>query len=176
MKKRIHTIDGKILVQGGTDNELKSNEIRVNADKTLTERVNGEVVSAGGSSTVDNPDDYEKQYTMIGTNANGEVKQGTLTQAGGYELLDLLAEFTPVKIEIICEYLKNGTPIKFVPSDFKILQKMYEFDPYNGSTSISIKNNTIVLDFENVTWCGGMTQLYFYINDEKIFNAYIQTV
>lgn len=51
MKKRIHTIDGKILVQGGTDNELKSNEIRVNADKTLTERVNGEIVNVGGGST-----------------------------------------------------------------------------------------------------------------------------
>lgn len=50
MKKRINTIDGKILVQGGTDNELKSNEIRVNADKTLTERVNGEVVNVGGST------------------------------------------------------------------------------------------------------------------------------
>ena len=50
MKKRINTIDGKILVQGGTDNELKSNEIRVNADKTLTERVNGEIVNVGGSS------------------------------------------------------------------------------------------------------------------------------
>lgn len=50
MKKRIHTIDGKILVQGGTDNELKDNEIRVNADKTLTERVNGEVVNVGGST------------------------------------------------------------------------------------------------------------------------------
>lgn len=49
MKKRINTIDGKILVQGGTDNELKSNEIRVNADKTLTERVNGEIVNVGGS-------------------------------------------------------------------------------------------------------------------------------
>lgn len=51
MKKRIHTIDGKILVQGGTDNELKSNEIRVNADKSLTERVDGKVVSVGGSGT-----------------------------------------------------------------------------------------------------------------------------
>ena len=51
MKKRINTIDGKILVQGGTDNELKSNEIRVNADKTLTERVDGKIVSAGGSGT-----------------------------------------------------------------------------------------------------------------------------
>lgn len=51
MKKRINTIDGKILVQGGTDNELKSNEIRVNADKTLTERVNGEIVNVGGGST-----------------------------------------------------------------------------------------------------------------------------
>lgn len=50
MKKRINTIDGKILVQGGTDNELKSNEIRVNADKTLTERVNGEVVTIGGNA------------------------------------------------------------------------------------------------------------------------------
>ena len=50
MKKRINTIDGKILVQGGTDNELKSNEIRVNADKTLTERVNGEIVNVGGGS------------------------------------------------------------------------------------------------------------------------------
>ena len=50
MKKRITTIDGKILVQGGTDNELKSNEIRVNADKTLTERVNGEVVTIGGNA------------------------------------------------------------------------------------------------------------------------------
>lgn len=50
MKKRINTIDGKILVQGGTDNELKSNEIRVNADKTLTERVDGKIVSAGGGS------------------------------------------------------------------------------------------------------------------------------
>ena len=50
MKKRIYTIDGKILVQGGTDNELKSNEIRVNADKTLTERVDGKVVSVGGST------------------------------------------------------------------------------------------------------------------------------
>ena len=50
MKKRINTIDGKILVQGGTDNELKSNEIIVNADKTLTERVNGEVVNVGGGS------------------------------------------------------------------------------------------------------------------------------
>jgi hypothetical protein len=49
MKKRINTIDGKILVQGGTDNELKSNEIRVNADKSLTERVNGEIVNVGGS-------------------------------------------------------------------------------------------------------------------------------
>lgn len=49
MKKRVHTIDGKILVQGGTDNELKSNEIRVNADKSLTERVNGEIVNVGGS-------------------------------------------------------------------------------------------------------------------------------
>lgn len=51
MKKRINTIDGKILVQGGTDNELKSNEIRVNADKTLTERVDGKIVSAGGSGS-----------------------------------------------------------------------------------------------------------------------------
>lgn len=51
MKKRINTIDGKILVQGGTDNELKSNEIRVNADKSLTERVNGEIVNVGGGST-----------------------------------------------------------------------------------------------------------------------------
>lgn len=50
MKKRINTIDGKILVQGGTDNELKSNEIRVNADKSLTERVNGEIVNVGGST------------------------------------------------------------------------------------------------------------------------------
>lgn len=50
MKKRINTIDGKILVQGGTDNELRSNEIRVNADKTLTERIDGKIVSAGGSS------------------------------------------------------------------------------------------------------------------------------
>lgn len=50
MKKRINTIDGKILVQGGTDNELKSNEIRVNADKSLTERVNGEIVNVGGGS------------------------------------------------------------------------------------------------------------------------------
>lgn len=50
MKKRINTIDGKILVQGGTDNELKSNEIRVNADKSMTERVNGEIVNVGGSS------------------------------------------------------------------------------------------------------------------------------
>ena len=53
MKKRINTIDGKILVQGGTDNELKSNEIRVNADKTLTERVDGKIVSAGGGSGSD---------------------------------------------------------------------------------------------------------------------------
>lgn len=50
MKKRINTIDGKILVQGGTDNELKSNEIRVNADKTLTERVDGKIVSVGSGS------------------------------------------------------------------------------------------------------------------------------
>lgn len=50
MKKRIYTIDGKILVQGGTDNELKSNEIRINADKSMTERVNGEIVNVGGSS------------------------------------------------------------------------------------------------------------------------------
>lgn len=50
MKKRINTIDGKILVQGGTDNELKSNEIRINADKSLTERVNGEIVNVGGGS------------------------------------------------------------------------------------------------------------------------------
>lgn len=50
MKKRIYTIDGKILVQGGTDNELKSNEIRVNADKSMTERVNGEIVNVGGST------------------------------------------------------------------------------------------------------------------------------
>lgn len=50
MKKRINTIDGKILVQGGTNNELKSNEIRVNADKSLTERVNGEIVNVGSGS------------------------------------------------------------------------------------------------------------------------------
>ena len=50
MKKRINTIDGKILVQGGTDNELKSNEIRVNADKSLTERVDGKVVNVGGGA------------------------------------------------------------------------------------------------------------------------------
>ena len=50
MKKRINTIDGKILVQGGTDNELKSNEIRVNADKSLTERVDGKIVSVGSGS------------------------------------------------------------------------------------------------------------------------------
>lgn len=47
MKRRINKIKNKILVQGGTDNELKDYEIRLNPDMSLSERVNGEVVSAG---------------------------------------------------------------------------------------------------------------------------------
>lgn len=47
MKKRINTIKDKILVQGGTDNELKNHEIRLNSDFSLSERVNGSVRRLG---------------------------------------------------------------------------------------------------------------------------------
>ena len=84
MKKRINTIDGKILVQGGTDNELKSNEIRVNADKSLTERVDGKIVSAGGSGSGGGlrpatADDVLLMYGVEGPNGDVVEFSNTIT-------------------------------------------------------------------------------------------------
>lgn len=80
MKKRIHTIDGKILVQGGTDNELKSNEIRINSDKSMTERVNGEIVNVGGGQGGDiRPVTAEDFSSIVLSNSEAGLMDATFS-------------------------------------------------------------------------------------------------
>lgn len=51
MKKRINTIKNKVLVQGGTNDELKEHEIRLNSDLSFTERINGKIVDSSSKSS-----------------------------------------------------------------------------------------------------------------------------
>lgn len=76
MKKRINTIKDKILVQGGTDNELKNHEIRLNSDFSFSERVGGKVVNVGGSSLGD--------FSRIGYTSDNNVLQNAFEEAITY--------------------------------------------------------------------------------------------
>lgn len=176
MKKRINTIDGKILVQGGTDNELKSNEIRVNADKTLTERVDGKIVNVGGGSGaggIDNPDDYEQDLTLIISNDDGDIES--------YDLEDLQEEDIvryenkiPTTLVIQCVYIKNGERIPFIPEYFRLKTRLNPEVSYD-QTTFTIQNNDIYINLPyGVYWTVANFQLEFESNKMN-FKTYINT-
>ena len=174
MKKRINTIDGKILVQGGTDNELKSNEIRVNADKTLTERVDGKIVSVGGSGATDNPDDYEKRYTLIATDASGAVKQHTAEELHwDLDLPSPFLGFDPVKLEIVCEYIKDGVPYRFIPETYRVTLKFGDVTRY-PYFDYELVDNVITINVQDIDWYVTDHQFTFDVNGETIIQTYIK--
>lgn len=80
MKKRINTIKNKVLVQGGTNDELKEHEIRLNSDLSFTERINGKIVDSSG-------DNGEQKLTLqyissIGT-VSGDVSYSKIYDSNG---------------------------------------------------------------------------------------------
>lgn len=177
MKKRINTIDGKILVQGGTDNELKSNEIRVNADKTLTERVDGKIVSAGGSGSgvVDNPDDYEQTLTLFVVNKDNSSQTFTLEEIVNPTADHPLFGWEPIKMVITFYYLKNGVPFKFVPNDFKIRIKSDVNDSITDCNEVyfEVVDGTIVIETLRWAWGVADSALILWRKGELVFTTVV---
>lgn len=177
MKKRINTIDGKILVQGGTDNELKSNEIRVNADKTLTERVDGKIVSAGGGSgsgVVDNPDDYEQTLTLFAVNKDNSSQTFTLEEIVNPTAAPPLFGWEPTKMVITFYYLKNGLPIKFVPDNFKVRMSSNVNDSISRNlVYFEVVDGTIVIETPEWVWGIADFALSLWRKGELVFETIV---
>lgn len=83
--------------------------------------------------------------------------------------------FDPSKIEIVCEYIKNGTPIKFVPKDYSVNTKVGNNDG-SGPNAISyaVVDGIITISVKWVDWYWSAEQLEFIVNGEEIFKTYIK--
>ena len=114
MKKRINTIKGKYIVQGGDDNTLKDNEIRINSDLTMTERVNGEIVntsSSGSNQGGGGNSPFSWDWTQIGYTPENTVLQQQFEDDIAYSK-SLAETFTPDKV---LSHFKENKRLKFVP-------------------------------------------------------------
>ena len=145
--------------------------IKVVSEKEVTYCV--ATISGGGSSAIiDNPDDYEKIYTVTATDADGATRTATAEELqNGASFIG----FDPSKIEIVCEYIKNGTPIKFVPKDYSVNTKVGNNDG-SGPNAISyaVVDGIITISVKWVDWYWSAEQLEFIVNGEEIFKTYIK--
>ena len=132
-------------------------------------------ISGGGSSesVVDNPDDYEKRYTLIATDASGAVKQHTAEEL--HLNAGLFTGFDPVKLEIVCEYLKDDVPYRFIPETYRVTLKFGDVDssgyPY---FDYELVDNVITINVKYIDWYVADFQFTFYANGEQIIQTFLK--
>ena len=146
MKKRINTIKGKYIVQGGDDNTLKDNEIRINSDLTMTERVNGEIVntsSSGSNQGGGGNSPFSWDWSQIGYTPENTVLQQQFEDDIAYSK-SLAETFTPSNTSL---HFKSKKRLRFVPlvDTSNVTDMSYMFSACTSLTTIP------QLDTSNVT-------------------------
>ena len=164
MKKRINTIKGKYIVQGGDDNTLKDNEIRINSDLTMTERVNGEIVntsSSGSNQGGGGNSSFSWDWSQIGYTPENTVLQQQFEDDIAYSK-SLAETFTPSKAT---SHFKTNNRLKFVPmvDTSNVTDMGYMFSNCTALTTIPQLDTSNVTDmnsmFNNCTALTAIPQL-----------------
>ena len=147
----------------------------------MTERVNGEIVNVGGgSSTVDNPDDYEQQVLIEVVNYNDKVVASHVfnkipNENDMSEYTSLVNKAMPAKSVLVTyRYIKDDVAIAFVPKNVKISIGHYYEGTFFGQipAQLTIENNTIILNWGDILKdryleSGNDTRLKFSLKGEE---------
>lgn len=83
--------------------------------------------------------------------------------------------FDPVKLEIVCEYIKDGVPYRFIPETYSVTLKFGDVGasgyPY---FDYELVDNVITINVDCIDWYLPDSQFTFYVNGEKIIQTFLK--
>lgn len=87
----------------------------------------------------------------------------------------LFTGFDPVKLEIVCEYLKDDVPYRFIPETYRVTLKFGDVEdsgyPY---FDYELVDNVITINVKYIDWYVADFQFTFYANGEKIIQTFLK--